>query len=74
MTRHVARFILIAVYSGSRSSAILNLRFGPHVGGGWVDTERDVMYRRASGEAETKKRQPPQRPSRLAGNEGSVPD
>ena len=59
MTRHVARFILIAVYSGSRSSAILNLRFGPHVGGGWIDTERGVMYRRASGEAETKKRQPP---------------
>ena len=57
--KHLARFILVAVYTGSRSSAILGLRFMPHVGGGWVDTERGVMYRRAAGEAETKKRTPP---------------
>lgn len=58
-TRHVARFILIAIYSGTRSSAILGLRFGAHTQGGWIDTERGVMYRRAAGEAETKKRTPP---------------
>ena len=57
--KHLARFILVGIYTGSRSSAILGLRFMPHVGGGWVDTERGVMYRRAAGEAETKKRTPP---------------
>ena len=31
----------------------------PHTGGGYVDTERGLMYRRAAGAAETKKRQPP---------------
>ena len=58
-TRHVARFILVAVYSGTRSSAVLGLRFGPHIQGGWIDTERGVMFRRAAREAETKKRTPP---------------
>ncbi len=57
--RHLARFILIALYTGSRTGAILGLRFGPHTGGGWIDTERGIIYRRAAGEAETKKRQPP---------------
>ena len=57
-TRHVARFILIAVYTGTRSSAIQGLRFMPHTGGGYVDTETGIMYRRAAGKAETKKRTP----------------
>ena len=57
--KHVARYILVGLYTGSRSSAILGLRFMPHVGGGWVDTERGVLYRRAAGEVETAKRQPP---------------
>lgn len=58
-TRHLARFILVALYTGTRSSAILGLRFMPHTGGGHVDTERGLMFRRAPGQAETKKRQPP---------------
>ena len=57
--KHLARYILVALYTGTRSSAILGLRFMPHVNGGHVDTERGLMYRRASGEAETSKRQPP---------------
>ena len=57
--RHLCRFILLAVHTGTRSSAILNLRFLPHIGGGWVDTERGIMHRRAAGTIETKKRQPP---------------
>ena len=58
-SRHLARFILIAIYTGSRSSAILGLRFVRHTHGGWIDTERGLIYRRAEGTAETKKRQPP---------------
>ena len=58
-TCHLARFILIAVYTGTRSSAILNLRFGPHTGGGWIDIDKGIVYRRAAGEAESKKRTPP---------------
>ena len=58
-TRHLVRFILIAVYTGTRSSAILNLRFMPHTLGGHIDTEAGILYRRAAGQTETKKRTPP---------------
>ncbi len=57
--RHVARFILVALYTGSRSDAILGLRFMPHAQGGYVDCETGMLYRRPPGQAETKKRQPP---------------
>ena len=57
--KHLARFILVALYTGTRSSAILRLQFVPNTTGGHIDTERGVMYRRASGQAETKKRTPP---------------
>ncbi len=57
--RHLARFILVAVYTGTRSDAILRLQFMEGPSGGWVDTENGVLYRRAAGEVETKKRTPP---------------
>ena len=57
--KHLARFILTAIYTGTRSSAVLGLRFMPNAVDGWVDTERGVLYRRGTGEAETKKRTPP---------------
>lgn len=57
--KHLARFILVAIYTGTRTEAILGLRFMPNAAGGWVDTEAGLMYRRAAGKAETKKRQPP---------------
>ena len=58
-SRHLARFILVAIYSGTRSEAILRMRFMPSTEGGWVDTANGVMYRRGAGVAETKKRTPP---------------
>ena len=58
-TQHLARFILVAIYTGTRSEAILGLRFMPNAAGGWVDTEAGIIYRRATGKAETSKRQPP---------------
>jgi integrase len=63
--RHVARFILVGLYTGTRAGAICgaSLSLGK---GGFVDLERGVFYRRGAGERETKKRQPPVRlPDRL---------
>ena len=57
--RHLVCFILVALYTGTRTDAILRLQYVTNTAGGWVDTERGVMYRRAAGEAETKKRTPP---------------
>ncbi len=57
--RHLARFILIALYTGTRTSAILGLQFMPNTQGGHVDTVRGIMHRRGVGVAESKKRTPP---------------
>ncbi len=57
-SRHLARFILVALYTGTRKTAILRLHFMPNASGGWVDTKRGVMYRRAPRERETKKKRP----------------
>ena len=56
--KHLARFILVALYTGTRTDAILRLQYMPNTAGGWVDTAEGVLYRRAAGEAETKKRTP----------------
>jgi integrase len=64
--QHVARFILVGLYTGSRHAAICNAALMPTIGRGHVDLDRGVFYRRAKGARETKKRQPPVRlPSRL---------
>ena len=56
---HLAHFILCGLYTGTRSEALRGLQFMPNTQGGWIDTERGVMYRRAQGAAETRKRTPP---------------
>ena len=58
-SKHLAKFILVALYAGTRKTAILRLRFMPHLSGGHVDIERGKLYRRGATQAETKKRQPP---------------
>jgi integrase len=57
--QHVAKFILVALYTGTRASAVCGAAFGPTIGRGWIDLDRGVFYRRAAGARETKKRQPP---------------
>jgi integrase len=59
--RHVARFILVGLYTGSRSAAICGAALMPTIGRGHVDLDKGVFYRRALGRGETKKRQPPVR-------------
>ena len=58
-SRHLARYILIAIYTGTRKQAILNLQFMPNTQGGWIDTEHGIMYRRGVDKIESKKRTPP---------------
>jgi hypothetical protein len=57
--RHVARFILVGLYTGTRSAAICGAALMPTVGRGHVDLAQGVFYRRAVGRRQTKKRQPP---------------
>jgi integrase len=56
--RHLARIILLGVYTGSRPGAILNASWQRGDGLSFVDTVNGVFHRHAAGEAETKKRQP----------------
>lgn len=51
--KHLARFILLAIYTGTRKEAILGMLFMPNVSGGWIDVERGVIYRRGADERET---------------------
>ena len=57
-SKHLARFILIGLYTGTRKAAILGLQYHPNTVGGWVDLDRGQLHRRGSEQRETKKRQP----------------
>ena len=57
--QHVARFILVALYTGTRASAVCGAAFERVSGAGYIDLDRGVFYRRPAGKRETKKRQPP---------------
>ncbi|WP_245439869.1 tyrosine-type recombinase/integrase [Mesorhizobium sp. Z1-4] len=64
--RHVARFTLTGLYTGTRSGAICGAAIRPMQGRGWVDLDRGVFFRRPADVVETNKRQPPARlPDRL---------
>jgi integrase len=54
-TPHLARFILLGIYTGSRTGAILSLQWER------IDLVRGVMLRRGEGETESNKRRPPVR-------------
>jgi integrase len=56
--QHIARFILIAVYTGSRAGTVCAASFARRDGFGWIDTTGGVFHRRPEDQAETKKRRP----------------
>jgi integrase len=56
--RHLARFILIAAYTGSRKQDILNACFEKRSNHGYIDLERGLWMRKAESKRATKKRQP----------------
>jgi integrase len=57
--QHVARFILVGLYTGTRASAICGAALERVAGAGYVDLEHGIFYRRPAGAVETKKRRPP---------------
>ena len=59
INRHLARFILIGLYTGSRHDAILRLRWMQNVDGGHIDLAAGMIYRRPTGAMESGKRRPP---------------
>ncbi len=56
--RHLCRFILIGLYTGTRSSAILSASFTAGAGRSYVDLETGVFHRLAEGRRRTNKLQP----------------
>ena len=46
------------MYTGTRSQAILGLKWLPSPTSGWFDLDAERLYRRGSAQSETKKRQP----------------
>lgn len=64
--RHIARFVLIGLYTGSRAATIATASPHKAEGRGWVDLESGIYYRKPLGKKATNKRQPPVRlPPRL---------
>jgi len=55
---HVARIILIGIYSGTRIDAIRRMQWYPNPASGYFDLEQGVMYRKGWEEATTTKRRP----------------
>lgn len=53
---HLRRFILLALATGTRHSAILSLRWAMSLDTGWVDTKAGIIHRRGERERITKKR------------------
>jgi integrase len=58
INRHLARFILIGLYTGTRRDRILRLQWTENLHGGWVDLDRGILHRKSKAEPETKKRAP----------------
>jgi integrase len=59
INQHLTRFILIALYTGTRHDAILRLQWMPNTVGGWFDLNAGILYRRPQDAVETNKRRTP---------------
>lgn len=66
--RSIRRFVLLGLYTGTRSGALRSMGWMENTEGGWIDLKKGVLHRRPEGEAETNKRKPSSRiPDRLVG-------
>lgn len=64
--KHIARFILVGLYTGTRHDAVLGASFKEEEGKGWIDMEKGIFNRLRIGKKKTKKLQTPVRlPDRL---------
>lgn len=59
INRHLVRFILIGLYTGTRHDAMLRLQWMANTTGGWFDLDAGVLYRRPQDAIETNKRRTP---------------
>jgi integrase len=57
--RHLVRFILLGVYTGSRPGVLLTASWERGPGRSWIDVDAGLFYRLPEGARETNKRQPP---------------
>lgn len=57
--RHIARFILLGVYTGSRSGALFTASIYAGPNRSFLDLDNGIFYRLAEGATATNKRQPP---------------
>lgn len=55
----LARFVLIGLYTGTRSAAILALKWTPSLHTGWIDLDAGILHRMGRLEVATAKRRPP---------------
>jgi integrase len=56
--RHVARYILVGVYTGSRNGDICNAALMPTIGRGYVDLDTGIFKRKPDNKEATSKKQP----------------
>jgi hypothetical protein len=56
--RHIAHFILVALYTGSRASVVSQAALQPEPGRPYVDLDHGMLYRRPAGAKESNKRRP----------------
>jgi len=59
INRHLAKFVLCALYTGTRHDALLKLQWMPNTTGGWFDLDVGILYRRPQDAVETNKRRTP---------------
>lgn len=57
--RHLARFILIGLYTGTRSASIASASWYAAAGKSYLDLDAGLFYRHRTGARQTNKRQPP---------------
>jgi integrase len=58
INRHLARFIMLGLYTGTRHDALLKLQWAPNTFGGWIDLEARILYRRPADAIDAGKRRP----------------
>jgi integrase len=58
INRHVARFILTGLYTGTRHDRMLRLQWVENLQGGWVDLAKGWLHRKGAAEPVTNKRAP----------------
>ena len=51
--KHLVRYLLISYYTGTRSGAVFGLQWYANTTGGYVDFERNLIYRAPTGEGNT---------------------